>query len=83
MVVAVASQRPHKARSRSYRSRQLPRFKKWQATEAWLGGRVGQPSHRCSGVELLSDRDERHILLVESHHDLRFRKNALVSMMAA
>jgi hypothetical protein len=40
MVVAVASQRPHKARSRSYRSRQLPRFKKWQATEAWLGGRV-------------------------------------------
>jgi hypothetical protein len=25
----------------------------------------GQPTHRCGGIELLSDRDERHIVLVE------------------
>src|ERR1700733_9143221 len=25
----------------------------------------GQPTHRCGGIKLLSDRDERHILLVE------------------
>ncbi len=30
----------------------------------------GQPAHGCGGIELLGDRDKRHIVLVEELHEL-------------